>query len=137
MIPTAHDRPTESERRWFGLLLLAVAAVLGSVLWFGAHAETAATIVAALGAATCAVYYATPSLQRPLYRGWMRLVFPIGWLVSNVLLAVVFFGVITPIALAMRLFGRDSLRLRRPAADGTLWVAHDPGDDPARYLRQT
>jgi hypothetical protein len=135
--PPPRDRPTASERRWFGVLLLGVAAVFSAVLVGVAHAEHAAIAVAALGTLACALYYALPALQGPLYRGWMRLVFPLGWLVSHALLALVFYGLITPMALGMRLFRRDALRLRRPAPGESLWVAHDPGGEPERYFRQT
>ena len=137
MPPDLRSRPTASERRWFGVLLLGVAGVACAVLVFVAGAERAAAAVAAIGALACALYYAVPALQRPLYRGWMRLVFPLGWLVSHALLALVYFGVILPVALVMRALGRDALRLRRPPAGESLWVAHDPGGEPDRYFRQT
>ncbi len=47
--------------------------------------------------------------MRWVYIGWMILAFPIGWTVSQVMLAVMFFGLFTPIGLVFRLIGRDPL----------------------------
>ena len=56
-----------------------------------------------------------PEWLRSIYVGWMVLAFPIGWTVSQVMLAVMFFGLFTPIGLVFRLIGRDPLqRARQP-----------------------
>ena len=57
----------------------------------------------------------------------------IGWLlhvvVSPVLLVLFFFGAVVPIGLALRLFGKDPLRLRRGA--GSYWIERrPPGPEP-------
>lgn len=70
-------------------------------------------------------------LGLPAYWAWMGLVWTIGTLVGTLALAVVFFLVLTPLALGGRLAGRDRLRLRRPPDGESLWrpldaAAHDP-----------
>ena len=52
------------------------------------------------------------SLLSPLNRYWMRLGQLLGMVVSPVVLGVIFFGIFTPIAISMRLFGRDELRIK-------------------------
>ena len=47
----------------------------------------------------------------PLNKLWMRFGLLLGMIVSPILLGVIFFGLFTPIAFAMRLSGRDELRL--------------------------
>ena len=51
-------------------------------------------------------------LLLPLNKVWMRFGFLLGLIVGPIVLGVIFFGLFTPIALAMKLFGRDELRLR-------------------------
>jgi hypothetical protein len=51
-----------------------------------------------------------PGSLRPVYRGWMRVGTVVGWVNTRVLLALVFFLVVTPMGLVMRLFGRHPLR---------------------------
>ena len=54
-----------------------------------------------------------PEWMRSIYVGWMVLAFPIGWTVSQVMLALMFFGLFTPIGLVFRLIGRDPLQRAR------------------------
>jgi hypothetical protein len=55
--------------------------------------------------------------------------------VSNALLRLVFYGVITPVALVFRLVRRDALALRRPAGN-SYWRDVDPPGDPGSYFHQ-
>ena len=76
-----------------------------------------------------------PAAVRPLFVAWLIVAFPIGWTVSRLMLALVFFGLFTPLALFFRLMGRDELRLRRPT-DQSLWRPKAPPAGPDDYLRQ-
>jgi len=129
--------PSERELRWFGLLLLAVFAVFGGVAWWRFEAPAAARILVGVGLGLAVIHAAVRSLRRPLYDLWMRLTWPLGWAVSHLVLAVIFYGIIAPMGIAMRIFGRDRLTRRFDAAAESYWVAHDPGGEPARYLRQS
>jgi hypothetical protein len=77
-----------------------------------AHAATrrdgfaTAAIVALVAAMTA------PLLFRPASVVWFGFSQAIGTVMSKVLLAVVFYAVVTPIGLVRRLLGHDSLRLR-------------------------
>ena len=65
----------------------------------------------------------------------MGLALPIGWLVSNVLLRVIFYAVLTPIGVFFRLTGRDALQLKKPNTD-SYWTPHTQRRDQASYFRQ-
>ena len=96
-----------------------------------------ARVLWGFGLGLAALYYALPPLRLPLYLGWMRAVAPIAWVVTHLVLALIFYGLITPLAAIMKLFGRDRLdRGFDPAAE-SYWSAHDPGGDTSRYFRQT
>src|SRR4051794_28073292 len=77
-----------------------------------------------------------PRLIRPVFVGWMIAAFPIGWVVSQVLTAALFYTVFTPMALIFRLIGRDALMLRRDPDRTTYWIPKPPTTDPRRYLRE-
>ncbi|MEO6811640.1 MAG: SxtJ family membrane protein, partial [Isosphaeraceae bacterium] len=64
-----------------------------------------------------------PKSVRPIFVGWMVLAFPIGWTVSLLVLALVFYGLFLPIGLVMRLSGRDALWLRPQPGRSTYWTA--------------
>ena len=48
----------------------------------------------------------------PLNRLWMGFGLLLGKIVNPLILGVIFFGIFSPIAIFMRIFGRDELRLR-------------------------
>jgi len=77
-----------------------------------------------------------PPLIRPVFVGLILATFPLGWVVSHVLLGAIFYGIVTPIGLILRLTGHDPLQLRRPAGN-SLWKTPVGKTDPASYLRQS
>ena len=89
----------------------------GLAVWEGLvreHTNLAATL-AVLALTVGPVGIIWPRAMRPIYVGWMVLAFPIGWTISQVILALMFYGLFTPIGLIFRLIGRDPLhRARQP-----------------------
>jgi Saxitoxin biosynthesis operon protein SxtJ len=51
-----------------------------------------------------------PMILAPAYRAWMKLAEVLAWVNTRILLGFVFYGVVTPIGLLMRLRGRDPMR---------------------------
>jgi hypothetical protein len=78
-----------------------------------------------------------PRLLRPVFIGWMVVVFPIGWLVSHLVLAVLFYGLFTPLGLIFRLAGRDALARRRKPGQNSYWTPKPPARDVRSYFRQS
>ena len=63
-----------------------------------------------------AIIFMITTILRPQYLYqlnilWMRLGFLLGKIVSPIVLGTIFFGIFTPVAFIIRLFGRDELRL--------------------------
>ena len=85
---------------------------------------TLLSIVAALLLAAAAA----PSLLRPVYRGWMRLGEALAWVNTRILLTLIFFLVVTPIGLLMRLFGRSPIATTRSDSYWTDVEPHSYGD---------
>jgi hypothetical protein len=116
--------PDRRKLRQFAALLtaIAIAFTLIDPLW---------AVVAAYGLLSLAV----PRLVYPLYVVLTVATFPIGWAVSRVMLAILFYLVMTPIAIVHRLRRRDVLRISRPDA-ATYWEPVEGDRDAASYLRQ-
>jgi hypothetical protein len=60
-----------------------------------------------------------------VYVGLMVVAMPIGFVISHVLIAAIYYLVITPIALAFRLMGRDVIGKKLDPKAATYW--HDRG----------
>jgi hypothetical protein len=77
-----------------------------------------------------------PAAVRWLFVGWMTLAFPIGWTISLVMLLIMFYGVLTPVAAFFRLRGRDLLRRAQPASGASFWFPKETPQDVRSYFRQ-
>jgi hypothetical protein len=77
-----------------------------------------------------------PALIRPIFVGLILLTFPIGWVVSHLLLGLIFYGVVTPIGLILRISGHDPLQLKKPSGN-SVWKTSVGKTDAIRYLRQS
>ena len=55
---------------------------------------------------------AFPALLGPVYRVWMGVGHVIGAINSRIILAILFFSIFVPVALALRVFGRDAMARR-------------------------
>jgi len=77
-----------------------------------------------------------PLAVRWVFVGWMMLAFPIGWTLSLVMLLLMYFFVLTPVALFFRLIRRDALARRLDAGAASYWVEKETPSDSRRYFRQ-
>jgi len=68
-----------------------------------------------------------PNLLLPLNKMWMLFGLLLGMIISPVVLGVLFFGLFTPMAIVMRLIGRDELRLKKYKTD-TFWKQRSEAD---------
>ena len=53
-----------------------------------------------------------PALLKPIHKVWMTLAIMMGWVMTRVILSLLFFLVLTPTALLLRLLGKDLLNLK-------------------------
>ena len=131
-----NKNPSPAQMRFMGILLGLFLGVFGLVIYLKSKSIYVAAGFWIFAVAVTIVYYAVPAWKKPIYLGWMYAVYPIGWVMSHVILAIVYYLVLTPIGFIMRCTGRDPMTRRfEPEAD-TYWVAHSPDKDPARYFRQ-
>jgi hypothetical protein len=76
------------------------------------------------------VAMAKPALLAGLNRLWIKLGILLGKVVSPIALAIVFYGVIAPIGVVMRLTGKDPLRLKYDATAPSYWIPREPPGPP-------
>jgi hypothetical protein len=125
--------PSAKTLRQFAGLCLLCFGTLG--VWHLSQGRTTLGICLLLAASVGLPGLVWPKSLRRIFVGWMMLVFPIGWVVSHVLLSVVYYGLFTPMAVLFRLRGRDALRLRPEKMDSYWQVKAQPAG-VASYFRQ-
>jgi hypothetical protein len=78
-------------------------------------------------------------LWQPLWVRWLFLVaaavaFPIGWVVTQLVLLVMFYLILTPIAFCLRWFGHDPLQLRA-GKRVSYWIKREKASQAEQYLK--
>ena len=111
----------------FGLLIGGVLGVLASLFWWKGSC-TWPYLVCASGLFLAAGVL-LPSILAPVYKVWMMFAEVLGWIMTRVLLVVLFYLVITPIGVFARLFGKKFLDVRWRDGSESYWRLREP---PAR-----
>jgi hypothetical protein len=127
------DRKTLGEFSEFGMFFLGMVAA-PAAYFRGRPALAAAFWVAAVAGRLVGIFW--PMWLRPVYLALTLATWPIGWLVSHLTLALLYHGVVTPIAVVFRLIGRDPLTRRLDPDASTYWEAYNPDRGMDRYLKQ-
>jgi len=129
--------PSRRELLVFGVLLVVFTGVLGLVTHFVWNSPVVARWIWTGGGGLSLLHFAVSPLRRFVYLGWMYAAFPIGWTISHVFLTIVYFGVVTPTGLLLRLFGYDPMS-RKDRSDGrtSYWESCGAPEERKRYFRQ-
>lgn len=101
--------------------------------WRGAKPWVVVTLIS-IAAVLSVLSVVAPSLLRPVYRGWMRFGEVLGWINTRIILTLVFFLVVTPIGLLMRLFGRSPMEPARRG--GSYWSDVEPHSYGDRHVEK-
>jgi hypothetical protein len=127
--------PSRTLRQFAGLWLLFFC---GLALWQGLVREntTAACLYGGLATVVGLAGMAHPPLIRPVFVACTIVTFPLGWVVSRLVLALVFYGLFTPLGVIFRLAGRDPLQLRYREGNETCWTPKPQAESVQSYFRQ-
>lgn len=112
-------RPVTANPRRFGLLVGGACVIISG--WLAWRERAAAPYVFGVGSMLVAAGVLWPSVLRPLETAWMWMAKRLGRVGNTVILTLFFFLVLTPFALALRVFGRDRLAVRSPKRE-SYWV---------------
>ena len=94
------------------------------------------TLSTALAVAFLGLALLQPQLLGPAKRLWLRFGVLMQRLVSPVVMMLLFYGTVTPVALVLRLLGKDVLRLRIDRAASTYWIERRPPGPAPDTMRQ-
>jgi len=120
--------------RAFGLTVGGALIVLAAfLLW---KQRPAWPYAGGLGALGILLGLALPRWLRPVERVWMKVARVMGWVMTRVILTLVFFLVFTPIGLGMRLFGRDPLSLSIDRRAASYWIPRAAGKRPPESMER-
>ncbi|MFQ5423095.1 MAG: SxtJ family membrane protein [Phycisphaerae bacterium] len=109
---------------------------LGRVWMFAKLPANAWVVLGPLAVGCGLLALTAPRLLRPLYLLLSVVGYPIGLVVSHVVLFVIFYFVVTPVGLVFKAIGRDAMHRRWDAAAASYWVRRRSPESVKRYFRQ-
>lgn len=80
----------------------------------------------ALGISFAAIALVRPAALHPMNLAWAKLSLLLARVVNPIVMGLLFFVVVTPIALILRLLSKDPLRLRFDPAASSYWLHRQP-----------
>ena len=120
------ERVEIGSNRTFGVVIGLIAVLFG--VYPLVHGDPLRLWLLLPGAALLLVGVLRPELLAPLNLVWFWIGKLLGMVVAPIVMMMIFFVTITPIALIVRWSGKDSLRLRRQSAVDTYWIKREgPG----------
>lgn len=126
------SRPFRAERE-FGLIVGGVLLVLRLWWLYRGKFETAGLVLTLIGSALVLLGAFTPRVLVTPRKLWMKLAEGMAYVSSRIILAIIFFLVLTPIGLVKRALGWDPLQ-RRSASRDSFWQPYpDRQKDPRHY----
>ena len=137
--------PDDSTLRKFGFISLAGFGGLSALAWhealmfsfgLGSARFAVTSVLGVLAVLTTLFSLVWPRGNLPIYLGLSLLSYPIGLVVSHVMLFALFFGLFAPMALVLRLIGRDPMQRKKQPQTDSYWTQARAGRTRDSYFRQ-
>ncbi len=132
--PRPEPETAPGSDRSFGLVFASAFAVIGLLPLV--HAAPVRPWALALAALFLLAALVRPRILHPLNRVWAQFGAALHKIVSPVVLGLLFFAVVTPLAMLMRLLGKDPLRRGFDTGASSYWLKRDQPTPDARSLRR-
>jgi hypothetical protein len=126
---------------WIAFVGFSVLALLAWNSWLifrhvDESSATLAKVFLTIGGVSAFLSLVAPKANRPLYVLLTLLSYPIGFVLSYVIMGSLFYGLISPMALFFRLVGRDVMQRRFDPECQSYWVDARSDRKPKSYFRQ-
>ena len=111
---------SQSSNRSFGLLFFIVFIVVG--LWPAIKGETANIYLILISLFFLIFGLINSKILSPFNRAWIKFGEILGLIIAPIIMALVYFIILTPISLIVRMFGKDLLGLKFLKKQDTYWT---------------
>jgi len=131
-----NHQPSRRQLNQFGGLWLLFLGILGALSFFKSGNHPAAFAFWTAAVTVPVIGWIFPAFMRIVFLALSYAAFPIGFVVSHVILALVFYLVLTPVGLLMRLFGHDPMDRRIEPEAASYWTEREKEPEARRYFNQ-
>lgn len=130
----SHRKVVRGSDRSFGLVFAALFTIIGCIPLLRGHPLRLWAIELAIVLFGAALLF--PRVLTPLNRAWFRFGLLLHSVVTPIMMAVIFYGAVVPMALVLRARGRDLLRLKAGESAETYWIVRPPGPAQGSMSKQ-
>tara|TARA_B100001250_G_C19807560_1_gene794118 strand:- start:65 stop:478 length:414 start_codon:yes stop_codon:yes gene_type:complete len=105
--------------RDFGILIGIILLIIAGILFYKERASY--QLIIFLGITFIGLGLGKPIILKPFYSIWMCVAVVIGWFMTRLILGLLFYSVVSPISLILRLFGKQFLDLKPSLLNRSYW----------------
>ena len=105
--------------RDFGILIGLILLIIAGILFYKERESYELLIL--LGILFIGLGLGMPIILKPFYLVWMNFAVVLGWLMTRLILGLLFYVIVSPIGLISRLFGKEFLELKNSSLDSSYW----------------
>lgn len=120
--------------RNFGLLFFGIFSIWAGMMYWKTNPYWLWPVMASIGFILIGIF--CPMVLRQPYRLWMSLAFVMGWFMTRLILSILFFVVMTPMGIILRLLKKDLLDETIHKDAMTYWNKYEGMQDKDRYGKQ-
>ena len=124
----------KSDLRKFGITIGVILLIIAGFLFW--KEKESFQILLTFGVAIYVLGFAIPVALKPIYWIWMIFATILGWVMTRVILSLLFYTIITPIGLILRLFGKQFLELKWNSNNSTYWNYRLNKSEVGNYKKQ-
>ena len=112
--------------RSFGITIGIILFIISGLLMYSN--KESYQIIAIIASTFIGLGFIIPTILKPIYFVWMIFAAILGWVMTRVILSVVFYLIMTPIGLITKLLGEDFLALKKIESD-SYWNYRDSSEE--------
>ena len=109
----------KSDLRKFGITIGVILLIIAGFLFW--KEKESFQILLTFGVTLCILGIAIPFILKPIYWVWMIFATILGWIMTRVILSLLFYIIVTPIGLIPRFFGKQFLELKWDKSKESYW----------------
>ena len=124
----------KSDLRKFGITIGILLMIIAGILFW--KEKESFQIFLTIGAVLCVFSVVIPVILKPIYWIWMIFATILGWIMTRVILSILFYVIITPIGFIPRIFGKQFIELKWNKKNSTYWNYRSDELDKGSYKNQ-
>ncbi len=129
-----HWHPSRRQLRQFAVVCVVALPMIG---WMWGASGSTVGLLAIIAAALAMTSVFMPQAVKPVYLCLMLIAAPIGMLLGEIALLMIYFGLFLPIGIVFKVLRRDALGISFDRRSTTYWQAKKQARNAASYYHQS